>query len=199
MRIVFVRLAGIGLCLSLAACQLGSGLSGLPSLSMLAGRAETVVLDGAIRVVAPRGYCIEPQSAAGSAQTAVVFLGRCAARSKVVAALVTISIGAEASGGVMTAGGVALAAFFQSEEGRATLSRSAKAEDVTLISASGSESVLWLYLNDAAIGSYWRAISAISGRLVTLSATGTVEHPLLPEDGRALLEASYSALQKANR
>jgi hypothetical protein len=35
--------------------------------------------------------------------------------------------------------------------------------------------------------------------LVTLSATGTVEHPLLPEDGRALLEASYSALQKANR
>lgn len=192
MRTVFSKLVVIGLGLILAACQPGAGLLGL------SGGGETMVMQGGLRIAAPRGYCIEPQAESGAAQTAVVFLGRCSASAKLAAALVTISIGPEASGGVMTAGGRALAAFFQSDAGRATLSRSAKAEDVTLISASGSGSVLWLYLKDAAIGSYWRAVGAISGRLVTLSATGVPAHPLPPEEGRALLQASYAALEKAN-
>jgi hypothetical protein len=180
----------IGLCLTLAGCQLGSGL---------VGRTDMVILDGAMQIAAPTGYCIEPQAGRVAATTTVVFLGRCSAQSKTAAAVVTISIGAPASGGVTTAGAAALADFFKSEPGRAALSRSGKAQDVRLITARGTASVLWLYLEDVDIGSYWRAITAVRGRLVTLSATGIVGHPLLPEAGLALLQSTYAALQKANR
>ena len=196
MRIDFSRTLTIGLCFVLSACQLGSGLSGLSGLS---GRGKAAVLNGAVRIAAPQGYCIKPPKADDLASPTVVFLGRCSSQSKKAAALVTLTIGAEASGGVMSAGGAAMAAFFRSDEGRATLSRTAQAQDVTVLSASGTDAVLWLYLKDAAVGDYWRAITAISGRLVTLSATGTPDHPLLPEEGRALLEATYAAMQKANR
>lgn len=190
MQIDFSRTLTIGLCFVLAACQFGSGLS---------GRGTVAVLNGAVRIAAPPGYCIEPPKGDPSAATAVVFLGRCSSQSKKAAALVTLTIGAEASGGVMTAGGPAMAAFFRSDEGRAALSRTAQAQDVAVLSASGTDAVLWLYLKDAAVGAYWRAITAISGRLVTLSATGSPDHPLVPQEGRALLEATYAAMQKANR
>jgi hypothetical protein len=190
MRTQFFKTRAIGLCLILAACQPGSGVS---------GRTETVILQGDIRIVAPRGYCLAPQAGRGDDATAAVFLGRCTAQTQAPAALVALSIGPKGSGSVMTAGTAAVAGFFQSQAGRAALSRSGKAAAVKVISARGNGSVLWLHLADAETGTYWRGITAINGRLVTLSATGIAGFPLSPEVGQALLQVTYARLQQANR
>jgi hypothetical protein len=177
-------------CLLAAACEPGSGLS---------PRSDLSVLNGAMQIGLPNGYCIDKGASRDNGTTAVAFLGRCAASAKTQPALISIAVGEPGSAGVMSASGPELAAFFTSPQGRKTLSRNGRAKDLRVISASGGENLLRLHLFDAPIGEYWRAITGIRGRLVTISTIGSREQPLAPADGRKLLDATLSRMQAANR
>ncbi len=190
MSLRFSRLTALLFCLLAAACEPGSGLSPRPDLS---------VLGGTMQIGLPSGYCIDKGASRDNGRTAVAFLGRCAANAKTQPALISIAIGEPGSAGVMTAGGPELAAFFTSPRGRKTLSRNGRAKDLRVISASGGDNLLRLHLFDAPIGEYWRAITAIRGRLVTISTIGSREQPLAPVEGRKLLDAALSRMQAANR
>ena len=96
-------------------------------------------------------------------------------------------------------GGAALAAFFASAQGRATLSRDGRASDVRVIEALSVGDAFLMHLQDRDLGDYWRAVVGIKGRLVTLSATGTPAVPLNPKDGRKVLDAELNAMRLANR
>ena len=147
---------------------------------------------------APPGYCIDPAAVQKSGDTVVAVLGRCASISQMAPGLLTISVGQPGSAGVMAAGGEALAAFFASTEGRRVLSRSGRAQDVQLRQAVGSKDAFVMRLTDRAVGDYWRAVTGIGGRLVTISATGAEGTPLAPEAGRKLVDAAVLALRMAN-
>ena len=149
-------------------------------------------------LAAPPGYCIDPAAVQKSGDTVVAVLGRCASISTVTPGLLTISVGQPGSAGVMAAGGEALAAFFASTEGRRVLSRSGRAQDVQLRQAVGSKDAFVMRLTDRAVGDYWRAVTGIGGRLVTISATGAEGTPLAPEAGRKLVDAAVLALRMAN-
>lgn len=180
----------LAIALTLASCQVGSGFT--------SSRAAPV-LGGALQIGVPPGYCIDGKASRESRDTAVILMGRCSDAMKATPALITVSIGPGGSAGVMTAGGPALAAFFASKQGRATLSRSGRAGDVKIIAALGAGDAFLLHLQDRNVGEYWRAVIGVKARLVTLSATGTDEIRLDPAEGRKILEKALDALRAANK
>jgi hypothetical protein len=158
----------------------------------------TAVLDGAVSVAGPRGYCVDPAATHELADAAVALIGRCPGALAVTPALLTMTVGPAASAGVLAAGGPAMTEYFTSAEGRAALSRSGQALDVRVIAAVGVGDAYLLHLQDRAVGEYWRAVVGLNGRLVTVSANGTQGAPLPPPVGRALLDATLIALRRVN-
>ena len=175
------------LALLLAACDVGAPAA-----------RQVAVLGGEIHVRAPQFYCVDTQTARSAADTAVVLIGRCTNGGHVAAALVTVTIGRFASGGVMLAGTEALRGFMSSPAGRRALSRSGRAQDVQVLESGVVKDRLLLHLNDREAGEYWRAVIGIKGRLVTISASGAEGAPLTSEAGRALVDATVDALIAAN-
>ena len=175
--------------LVLAACDLVNPLSGPRQVS---------VLNGSVHVGAPNGYCISPSASQQAADTAVVLIGRCTAEGRVQAALVTVTIGKPASAGVMLAGTDALAAFFASPAGRRALSRNGHVNDVGVVQIVATKDALLLRVLDRVAGEYWRAITSLNGRLVTVSASGTQGAPLTTVTGRKLVDDTLVALRQAN-
>ncbi len=174
---------------ALSGCQIEPGFGGARTAS---------VLGGAIQVGVPAGYCIDGGASRETRTGAVILMGRCTNEVKAVPALVSVSIGQGGSAGVMTAGGPALAAFFGSKQGRATLSRDGRASDIRVIEALGAGDAFLLHLQDRSMGEYWRAVIGLKGRLVTISATGTPDLPLAAKDGRRVLDATLDAMRRAN-
>lgn len=183
------KAAGLLIVLGLAACQVQGGFGTTRSAP---------VLNGALSVAVLPGYCVDRGAGREERDSAVVIMGRCADTAAVAPALLTVSVGSGGSAGVMTAGGPALAAFFTSAQGRATLSRDGRAGDIRVISALGSGDALLLHLQDRQIGEYWRAVVGVKGRLLTISATGTPGVPLAPADGRKLIDRLLAAIVAAN-
>jgi len=155
-RLALAMFAAFGL----AACVTG----GLTAVS---------VLNGAVTVAAPSGYCVSADQVQQTEDTAVVLIGRCLASGLVAPAVISVSVGPAGSGGVMVAGDAALASFFAGRDGLSLLARSGKAKDVALIETRSVPGALLIHLKDTSLGSYWRAVTALNGRLVTISATGT--------------------------
>lgn len=184
--IALVLLAGLG------GCDIGAGIGGL------VGPREVAVLGDALIVRAPQGYCVDKKSARGGEDTAAMLIGRCTPGGQVKAALVTVGVGRAGSAGVMAAGTEALRDFMSSDEGRAMLARSGKAEDLAVLESGVVEGRLLLHLMDREAGEYWRAVIGLRGRLVTISALGAADAPLAPDEGRKLVDRTVDALIKAN-
>lgn len=162
------------------------------------GIRSVALLDGAVVAAAPAGYCIAPGAGQRGEDSAVVLMGRCSDRSEADPAVLTLSVGAAGSAGAMAAGGAALADFFRSGEGRAMLSRAGRAADVRVLEAVGRADAFFLHVEDAAVGDYWRALTGIRGRLVTVSVAGPEGQDLPEGKGRTLVEDAVAALRRAN-
>ncbi len=174
-------------------------IAGCVPQSGIGSSRSAPVLGGALQIGVPPGYCIDGGASRERGDNAVILMGRCNDAAQAIPALVSVSIGQAASGAVMTAGGAALAAFFTSVEGRATLSRDGRASDIKVIEALGVGDAFFLHLQDRRAGEYWRAVVGVKGRLVTVSATGTPELPLTAADSRKVLESVLAALRRANQ
>lgn len=162
------------------------------------GVHETTLLGGALKIAAPAGYCIDPKASASRGSAVVVLIGRCTANGGVAAALVSLTVGAPASAGVLLAGPDALAKFLTSTAGRRMLSRDGVAGHVIVLQALVSKGSLLLHVKDQTVGEYWRAITAIKGRLVTISASGAEGAPLTPDQGLKLVRSMIDLLDTRN-
>lgn len=174
--------------LALAGCVAATG----------GGIRSVALLDGAVTAAAPAGYCIAPGAGQRQADSAVVIMGRCSAAGTAVPALLTLTVGQAGSAGAMAGGGEALAAYFTSVPGRTALSRSGRAGDVEVLSASGADGAFLLRVRDRMAGEYWRGLAGLRGRLVSVTAAGPEGVTLDPAQGRALVEAALLALRRAN-
>lgn len=161
------------------------------------GRVKPI-LGGEVRVGMAAGYCIAENAGRESEDRAVVLMGRCSSAVEAVPAVLTLSVGTEGSGSVLANGSLAMARFFTSAEGRKSLSRSGRASQVRVLEARGDGDMLLLRVRDRAVGEYWRAVTVLNGRLVTLSVAGTDDAPLDADQGRAVLDAALAALLAAN-
>lgn len=182
----------------LAGC-VGSGGPIGGALAGLGGSSARPVLQGALHVDAPSGYCVDPETLHEAEDRAVVLMGRCPDRSAVKPALVSLVIGPDGSAGVMVGGGAELSDFFTSSEGRATLASSGDPEDVQVIEALTAGDAFLMRVQDAGEPEYWRAVTGLNGRLATLSVKGGAEVPLAEGDSRQILDRALVALRRANR
>lgn len=187
------RASRLALILWLAACQVSPGAFARPE-----GLRQIAVLDGAIQVAAPSGYCVDKGSARQQNDGAVVLIGRCRAGTQVPPALISVTIGGVASASVISDGGVALAAFFETADGRAALSQTGQANNVQIAQTATVEGAFVMRIVDTDVGEYWRAVLGISGRLVTLSVQGPQGSTLAPRAGQQLLSATIATMRRAN-
>lgn len=176
----------------LAACEMS--LPALPG----AGIRQLKILEETVTVAAPKGYCIDPETSVDRGDAVVVLIGRCTGKGQVAAALLSLTIGAPGSAGVLAAGPDALAQFFTSLPGRKILSRSGNPGHLIVTEAKVGEGSLFLRLLDQDVGDYWRAVTAIRGRVVTISASGAMGAPLTPEQGFKLVLETVELLKKKN-
>lgn len=177
----------LGLVCGLAGCVPGYG----------AGR-KVAILDGTLQVGMAAGYCIDKAASRERDNAAVILMGRCNSAVPELPAVLNLTVGPAGSGGGIAGGTEALDAFFRSEAGRATLSREGRADDITLLQTAMADSIFTMRVRDAAVGEYWRAITSIRGRLVTLSAAGTATTPLDPARGKTILNRAMAELIRAN-
>lgn len=184
-----LRRAVLALCLAMTGCD---------SATTGADLHELAVLGGAITVAAPKGYCIDKKASVARGSATVLLIGRCNTQGQVAAAVVTLTIGGPASAGVMVAGPQALGAFFASSAGRKVLARDGEADHVQILQTQSAGRGLLLHLNDQVAGEYWRAITAIKGRLVTISASGVEGAPLTPAQARVLVMDTMALLDQRN-
>lgn len=169
-----------------------------PTLPAIPGFGPSVVdLLPGVRLGIPQGYCLDRQASSIAEDGSTLLLGRCHDSVGAVPAILRVSLGSPGSAGVLAAPPADLAAFFTSPAGRASLSPSGRPNDVRILKAMTQGPDFLLNIASDREGNYWRAISGHSGRLITVSAIGTAEAPLSPEDSRKLVEATLAAQSAA--
>jgi hypothetical protein len=175
------------------------------------GVSRVAVSDGAVVIAGPPGYCIDRQATRTGEGNAFVLLGSCAAlgggAAPVARAVLTASVLAGApTSQPLVAAFADMAVFFRSPAGRAALSRSGQARDVTIRQIETVKDVMVLRLNDTSASAgaavapdYWRAVFSVRGRIVSLSVLGLKAQPLAAEGQRRLLEAFVTRVRRENR
>lgn len=157
---------------------------------MPTGQTVTV-LDGAVKVGVPAGYCVDPGAGQAGADTTVVVMGRCDAGA--APAVISLTVGQAGSGQVLSAPGSYLAGYFMSPAGRAAMASDGRAGSVTVEAARVSGAAVLLRLADRSLGTYWRGIAPVAGRAVTVSVTAADAAA-----GENVLQAALAAMARAN-
>ncbi|WP_135429039.1 cation transport ATPase [Pseudotabrizicola sediminis] len=153
-------------------------------------RAEEITVQG------PAGYCPDPATLRQTGGAVAVLLGRCTDQAESPPAVISVTFGRAGSAAVMASGGAEMAAFFASEAGRKSLSRRGRAADVAVTSARSLGDLFLFRVADRGIGTYWRGMTALNGRTVSIKVSG----PDLDEvESRKLVESTSRALRRANR
>lgn len=189
---------GLVLLMTLMGCETGLETRGIRTLS---------VLDGAVSVRGPEGYCVDQQSSRASSGFAV--LAGCALVSDAammpsVEGLITVQIGAAGSASV--AGAEAeLVALLRTAQGAQLLSAAGNPASVQVARVDRAEGVVVVRFSDATPAPTpglepleWRAFLDIQGRLTTLSLRGFDRAPIPSEQGLRLLSQAIGAMRAAN-
>ena len=182
----------------LAGCETGIENRGIRTLS---------VLDGAVSVRGPEGYCVDQQSSRAGSGFAV--LAGCAVVSDAtmmptVEGLITVQIGAASSASV-TGAEPEMAALLRTTLGAQLLSAASNPASVQVARVDRADGVVVVRFSDATPAatpglepSEWRAFLDIKGRLTTISLRGFVRAPIPSEQGLRLLSQAIGALRAAN-
>ena len=183
------RLASLALFLTLASCVAGGGV-------------QIGTGPDAFRIAAPAGYCLAEGAVARQRGSAFAAFIPCAPGSTATGVL-SATVGA--AGSAQPVDPQAMAAFFTSSAGRRALSRARDERSVTVHEVLSSGGGILLRMTDrarppAAIapGESWRAVLAVDGRLVTLSASPGPGTTLPRDAGRRLIGGFVAAMRQAN-
>lgn len=188
-----------------------AGCSEFVEVSRTAPEAVSVA-DGTVRIAGPPGYCVDQTATRDEQDGAFVLLGSCASIARDTSlphpdapGLLTVTV----SNGVIDNGNVTgyltdLAAFFETEDGRAALSRSGSAASIDLIETRIEDDILYLHARDqsgVAMGiadEYWRALFGVRDRLLTVTVVAYSSAPLTSDDGLSTLDALTTRIRLDN-
>lgn len=182
---------------AVAALTLAAAVAGCAMSPRATDRVR--VLNGAMTVAAPAGYCVDPSARRSSAQGDFVLFGSCAAISGDAAAprapypaMLSATIGPKAAAPLVRSF-PAFEAFFHSAPGRAAIARSGLAKDVDILAVRQVGDMMVLKIRDRSVSGgapvspvYWRAIADFDGHIAALS--------VLPQRGAAMSDAAQIAL-----
>ena len=159
-------------------------------------------------MVGPAGYCIDSDASRDGSSGAFVVLGGCRALSqqgRSTGAGVLLASFAEPGGPQIAGNTEALESYFNTTAGRAALSRSGRADSVTLIETRAEDDMLFLHLTDSANAgvpgtdaNYWRGMFDLKGRIATISVLGFADAPHSRTAGLSLARSFAQRLVAAN-
>ena len=183
-------------------------LSGCLDAGLGARTSPAVVLSEAgLSVGGPSGYCVNPPSVIDSDPGAFVVLTNCAAlegRPTRAQAVLTFSASGELSDPLLF-NAAEVAGFFNSERGRAALSRRGDAGSVTVLAAKPDGETVIIHAVDRApppmaglAQDYWRALYVDRDRLMTLTLTSVAARPMPPERSEAVIAAFVARMKALN-
>ena len=172
-------------------------------LQPASGPTNIAVLNDAVAVAGPVGYCIDTQATRESDIEAFVLLVRCRGTLRPAPVLTATVTGLPAPDSDDPDSLRRLTNFLSTPAGRAQLSRSGDPADVTVQEITYANSAIWLKIEDSGNPSsfdptYWRAILPIAGRIVTLSVLAASEHPLENGSGLATLRRFVTRMRRVN-
>ena len=178
-------------------------LSVLSACMLTAPEQTTTLAGGAVRLQAPAGYCVDTMASRPAEDFAV--LAPCAtlgveAATPDVVGLITVLAGAADSGAIAN-DEIALRDFLITPQGRALLSQSGTAGDITILSTQAFDDQVMVHFNDQGAppleglqNEEWRAFRNIGGRLVTVGVRGLAASPLQDGPGAGLLKLVLAGL-----
>ncbi len=179
------------------------------------GRAapQSIVVAGdSVVISGPPGFCVDRGASRDSGDRAFVLLGSCAAISRNprqpspgVPGLLTVTV----SNGWAEEAAVRdmlseMAAFIETPDGRAALSRSGRAETVDVLETQVRGDTLYIHARDSSGGQigvapdYWRALFGVKDRLLTVSVVGFEEAPISEDAGLSVLDAFAARIRAEN-
>lgn len=160
------------------------------------------VLDGAVTVVGPEGFCIDGRTSA--AKTGFAVIAPCPVLQGVPAerhAVGTVQVG-DAETASVNVDVSAMASFLQSDDGRGLLSANGDVDDLRV---TATDSMVVATFEDTSAPSLEglsnqeaRAFFDINGRLVTVAYRGIRAQPLALDTVSQLVEVTVEAMRSAN-
>ena len=202
----------LALVLALSGCIGGAGGTGGGGVFSGGAARDVTVTSDRIVVAGPEGFCVDPTATRQSGDTGFVLLGNCAAISNsrrdaqpAVPAVLTAAISGPGQTDRIADNLGGMEAFFRSAEGRELLSRSGRADAVTVLDTGISGDAFLLHAEDRSAGAidgvqsdYWRAYMDVGNRIATLSVLGLEGQALSPAQSQNTLNAFIAAVERAN-
>lgn len=194
---------GLVLAVALSGCFGGTGGGILPGAGASTA-AQTQVLNGALTLAAPRGYCPDPSMSREAEARAFVLFASCrglTGRGPKLSPPAILTASATPAPGFGADGLDQMARYLASDEGAAALARKdgkgakitarEKVGDVLLLAASDQGP-------DGMTPDYARAIFAQSGALVSVTVSPLAKAPMEATAARALALEFVAAIREAN-
>tara|TARA_R110002110_G_scaffold114251_11_gene283379 strand:- start:2119 stop:2721 length:603 start_codon:yes stop_codon:yes gene_type:complete len=159
---------------------------------------------GGVSIAGPPGFCVLDQSRVWLDEAEFAALLPCESGLSFAApqAMLTVTVDAKGSATDIDLTREALAAYFNGPEGRAALSRAGKAKTVNVQEVRETSGAVVVRMTDSSArwpGLGWRAVTAVRGRLVTLTVRGNGTKDLTLATGRRLINRFVAAMAGANR
>ncbi len=195
----------LGLCFALSACDMPL-FQGPGTLAP----DEITVTRNLVRVSGPEGFCIDPDSSTQSETDAFIVFGNCNAitergkpRSAPIRAVVTVSVTErDTTTSAVAQDSEALAAFFETEDGRKALSTAGMSDDIQAVDSFARDGVVYLRVSDRTTGptlglanTYWRSYFDVDASIVAISVLGFNARPLTQETGLSLLQGFMTEIK----
>ncbi len=208
----FGRHSAVAAGLALAACGALPdlpGLGGSPARqSLTTGVPAFAILDGAINVQGPEGFCVDTGvsvPARGFAVLAACGLISDIATVPAIEGLLTMQVGAAGSA-VVNGSEQTMRDLLQSEPGVQLLATNGRPDSITIDQIDTRDGLVVVHFTDTAPPVVegveqleWRAFLDLGDRLATISVRGLTRAPLRRDTGLLLLDQAVFALQAANR
>jgi len=165
-----------------------------------------------VTIAGPHGFCVDPTETREKRKSTFVVLGSCAAISNAahlpepqVPAILMATVSPKTNGAPIATSTAALKRFFESDAGRAALSRDGKAETVEVIETLGRNGAFYIHARDSSTdtlagagGEYWRALFNVKGRIVSASVVSLKEFPISKTEGFNTLGAFADRIKAQN-
>lgn len=173
------------------------------------------VLDGAVTLAAPRGYCVDNSALLESSRGAFALFGSCAALAPGLfapaptpLAVLSATVSTPRSGNALPIAQAAegMAAYFASPAGRRALSRGRDADTVRILRTGVEDGVFFMRLRDTSTMAgprvapeYWRAVFDVNRHMVTLSVLALEGAPIDEATSERVIRDFAVRVRAANR
>jgi len=194
--------------LGLSGCANGPDVSAAGFGFARSAPQKIAVADRSIVIAGPQGYCIDRSGSTLTGNSAFVVLGSCASISRDASAerpdllgLLTASVATEQVADDLPEPDQ-LTAFVSSAGGRAALARDGQAGSVEILDTRNVDDAFLIRLRDTSQGIieavddiYWRGVTDLNGRLLTISVVSFSAKPLTSDQGLTTLRAFLARIR----